>query len=895
MSRLWRRVRAAVGRWRRPIESGRRLDAELHSYLEHDIDARIAAGLPPAEARRTALAAFGGLHSVAEQVRGARAGAWLEAVAQDVRYAWRSLRRSPGSATAVAGSLAIGMAGIVAGLALVNGWLFRPLAGVVEPHRLAWVDIERGLCGAGCWAFLRVTPDDHGVVQAALADVAQVAAASTLQVSIGTAEPQSVRARLVSTNYFDVLGTRPALGRWFVPEEGEASRALVAVIAHDLWVRDFQGSPGAVGRTLKVADRFVRIVGVAPPGFTGTSRRAGAERPVLWMPLALSESLPAASGVFFTVRNVRLLARPRAGVERSRFEAAAQVAAARIGAASEPGESSVRATFSDLQGRDAALRTAVIMAVPLLVLAVGCLNAANLLLARGSERRRELVVRLALGAARSRIVRQQSIEGLMLATASVLAGLLLAWSGIRLAAANAVVETTFDGRVMLVAVAVAYLCGGVVGVLPALRATAPRALGGIGLGREGVSGSPVESRGRRTLVVVQIAASIGLLVFGMQMLAQVEAIGAAGTPGRRLLLASFDLAQLEYEPARADAFYEQLAAHVSRLPGVESVGLARRTAVWTFGQGVGPASLIVRPFSSQEGTRAIVGGYAGGALFDALGLRVVEGRGFVPADREGTPRVAVINRRLADMLAGPAVGQLLRVGSLVLGRPDAEATAIFERDAVDVRVVGIIESTHEPLYTRDDQPAPKVYVPAPLGPEPALTLYVRTRGDAEAAAPALRRVVRQIDSAVPIVELGSLDRVNERSFGPLPLLVRTAALLGLLALLLAAAGLYALVTYAVSMRTREFAVRLALGARPGRLVTLVLRQAMTLVAAGLAAGGVLSIGLTPLALDEISDGGLDVLALAESVALLVLAMFAASIHPALRAARVDPVANLKDA
>ena len=431
------------------------------------------------------------------------------------------------------------------------------------------------------------------------------------------------------------------------------------------------------------------------------------------------------------------------------------------------------------------------------------------------------------------------------------------------------------------------------GLVPAFRVTAHAPLRALSVSRGATWETPAESRGKRVMVVVQVAVAIGVLVAGTQLISLVEGQGGSGgTPADRLFMASFDLAQLEFSPEAADAFYQRLLDGASRLPGADAVGLARRTAVWTFGRGKGPSSVVVRvPGREPE---VVNGGYVGGDLFGAVGLRLIAGRTFTAADARSAPHVAVVNLAYAQQFPeGQALGRTIRVRQYVQSRrlSDKEALAASR----EVTIVGVIESAGERRYTLDGRPVGKIYLPSPLEPEPALTLYARSRGTAEAVARSVRDLASRIDPRVPIVEMGSLGSFNERSMGPGPWLARISALLGVVALVLAAAGLFAVVSYSVTQRAPEFAIRMALGANPRDLLQLVLTQSMTTVLIGFLLGGTIAVIVSRLIAAQFHGAsGIDALAFGQSCALLISVMLLASAVPAMRAARVDPVANLKD-
>jgi putative ABC transport system permease protein len=290
----------------------------------------------------------------------------------------------------------------------------------------------------------------------------------------------------------------------------------------------------------------------------------------------------------------------------------------------------------------------------------------------------------------------------------------------------------------------------------------------------------------------------------------------------------------------------------------------------------------------------VIGGYAGGELFRALGLGLVEGRTFHPADRNGPPRVAMVNRVYASQMpGGRAVGQRLRVAGY--SQWDRRSAAEGFAAGREVEIVGVIESAYEPRYSRDGKPVGKIYLPSSLQPEPALTLYARTRPDASAVVPSVRALVSALDPRVPVVAAGSLALFNERSMGPVLWLTRTATVMGVVALLLAAAGLLAVASYVVAQRSREFAIRIVLGARPGTVLALVVRQYMRMVAIGFAIGGTIALGLAQVFRSQFRGAdGLDHAAFVGSTAVLAGVMLLASVIPAGRAARMNPVENLKE-
>lgn len=886
------RLRAMLRRWRHgAAASNRALDEEMASALQHEIDARIAAGLSPAEAQRTARAAFGSVEATREHVRDARAGALVESLARDVRYAWRGIRRSPGLAIGVVGSLAIGLAVTVAAMAFITSMLSGTYPGVGDQAELVRIVPRRGPRPIGV---PMQSEADFLALRGGLDGLQGLAASSYTGVTAVLPEPRALLAGLVSANYFDVFGTRAVVGRTFRPDEDRRENAAVAVISHRVWQQDFGGDRSVVGRAIRVGDAPVTIVGVAPAGFGGASPGVGD----IWMPLAMGPAVvPDSSSMPGRERQVELVGRLKDGVGRARIQAAvAVIMAHRLAAQGITG----RETWAEISGVSridpdrAATFGLTVMLIPILVLVTACLNASALLLARGARRRHELAIRLAIGAGRARLVRQLVIESLLLALLAAGIGALLASWGLRIAGREFSILMPIDGVVLVSTLLVTAACAVACGLVPALRVTARAPFRALVTAHAGADGTRPIPKGR-WLVMVQVALSIGVLATATQLVALVAAQGGSGgTPPDRLLMASFDLDQLRFTPEAAERFYAALVSRASSLPGIESAGLARRTAVWTFGQGKGPASLLVwKGGATARENTVVLGGYAGGDLFDALGLAVIEGRGFQAADRTGPPRVGVVNEAYARQVQGGALGRTLRVHGYVQ-RAKTTSDEAFAAGR-DVQIVGVIRSANEPFYSRDGEAAPKIYLPTPLQAEPALTLYVSTRRDVGPFAGSLRDLVRTIDPRVPILEMGSLETFNERVMGPLVWMTRAGAAMGLVALGLTALGLLAVVAYAVAVRAREFAIRMAIGARPRGVLALVLRQAMRIVIAGFLIGAGLALLATKLLQAQFRGAqGLDLAAFAGSSALLIAVMLAASAVPAIRASRVDPVVALKE-
>ena len=915
MRRAWCRLRAML---RGLVDGGARdgeLSEEIRAFVEHDAESKIQAGMTPDEARRAALIELGGAEQVKEHVREASAGARLDGIVRDVRYAMRSLGRAPGFSSSVIGNLSLGLAAMIVAFAFLNGALGPSIIpGIQDQDRLVEIGLletnPRGSRSAP--TPMADYPDIKRVLDEGMPSLEGLASFTESDVAVTLPQPRSLRAAFVSPNYFDVLGVRPEAGRTFAPEE-RGAESPVAIISRALWMREFGGDPSVIGRPIQAGgQQTLEIIGVAPQGFAGTAR-PGVD---LWLPIGFVTRV-AVDDPFGQPgdRLIRYVGRMRDGVRAGRVETELGVAAARLGIARPAGvpgpaqlvtstDAMERVTveisgLSRLDVDQLAIMVAVILPVPLLVLALACVNAANLLLVRASGRSREMAVRLALGASRPRLVRQLIIESLVLAVAAAIVALPLAWSGVQLIAAFVMLPIPLDGTVAAGALVTAFLTALGFGLVPALHATRRHPSAALGTSPAGSGGTRPEPRGRRVLAAGQVALSLGLLAAAFQLTSPLESIAESpGTDPDRLLMASFDLAQLRFSSGESDAFYAALLDRASRLPGAEAAALSSHdfAAGWNSNlvrvdSGDGPRDPLGRPFGLLISTSS-----AEGDFFKVLGLGLRQGRAFVATDRRDIPEVAIVTEHFAaQIFGGAALGRSLRVSTSMIGEAKAE-----------VRIVGIVES---PVERNIDnvrgpsivKPSPSgevaaIFLPSPLQNGTARTLSVRTGGPAGPLAPAIREIVAQIDPRVPILEMATLDQRIPDITQIIRGLARAAAVLGIVALLLASVGLYSVTSYGVAMRRREIAVRMALGARADRVVAMVLRQALTVASIGAVLGGLMAIAAGVVIQAQLFGvPGVDAAALAGAAALLAAAMLLASILPARRAARLDPNAVLREA
>jgi predicted permease len=805
----------------------------------------------------------------------------VDAFREDLRSASRALLGSRAFAAWVVGSLTIGMAVTIAALALLLASLVAPFPGVTDQHRLVRISILRN-CGApDCW--IPLSSSDEAALREGLIDLQGLAQYRPGQIAAGLPDARSLRAMFGSAEYFDVLRVRPALGRMFDASDARA-RTAVAVIAYDTWTREFNADPSAIGRSVRVGDDFVQIVGVAPPSFVGLDFHParGDRGPDIWLPLWLADRVSPTA----RPQDVAFVGRLRDGADVHGLQVETEVVGQRL-AGGTRSRIDVRRVWR-VNPEHWYVGVAVILPIPILVLVIACLNAANLMLARGSQRVREIAIRLAIGASRSRIVSQWMLESAALTAISTAVAIPIAWVALRLVSNPLGMPIPLDSMVVGFTVVTAALTTIGFGLGPAMHVSALQPSKTLGSAGGRADAAPHQSRFRRFLVTAQVALSIALLATAWQLVSTVRAQAvSAGTPADRLLIARFNLRSLKLGAGEGDQFYQRLIEETAHLPGAEAAGLARQSSIWTFGQGTATGSVLVwNPADQSRDGRVTLGGYAGATLFEAVGLRVLAGRSFTDADRRLRPQVAIVNESFARNLGGPPLGTVLRVA------PRGQDYAA----SIEVRVVGMIESAIEPRLSVDSPPPAAVYLPSPIEPEPALALYVRTSGRAVDTAQNVRELVARIAPRVPIIEIGSLEDFNEQSFAAQLWLARAAAVLGLIGLLLAGAGLYGVSSYLVSLRTREMAIRMVVGARPSAIVSMVLGQSLRMAITGLVVGGGLAIGVSR-AIQSGYHGieGIDRAALAAAAAFFLSVILVASAIPAIRAARVDLVEHLKDA
>jgi putative ABC transport system permease protein len=817
-----------------------------------------------------------------------------DAVLRDLRYALRNLRQRPGFTAVAVLTLALGIGANSAIFSVVNGVLLRPLP-YDAPEELATVrgswegHPNAALSPAEYW--------DYKERQRTLTVMGAYAGGSLNLTGSGT--PERLDAGFVTADLLPVLGVAPAVGRGFLAEEDLPGRPAVVLLSDGLWRRRFGGDPAVAGRTIRLDDEPVTIVGIMPPGFqlpshfTGT----GAE---LWTLLQLDPAYDRSERGW---HYLDVVGRRRPGVTPAAAdrEAAALMAGMK---AEYPGE--YQASFAgtaapvDVEvvggARPAIL---VLLGAVALLLLIACANVASLLLARAEARQREMAVRTALGADRRRIVTQLLTESLVIALAGAALGLLIAEWGLRalvLAAPPSIPRLdaiAIDGCVLGFTLAVAIGTGILFGLAPALHSARPDLAGSLVEGARGGTAGVVRQRFRRGLVVGQIALALMLLT-GAGLLVRSFLRMRAVDPGfdpHHLLTAQLEISPQRYQRSeQVRAFYADLLRRIREIPGVTSAAAARALPMtgqleigdWSF--------LLEGRFSSPPlpsewiaaDWQVISPGY-----FETMRMPVIAGRGLEEADRAAGSQVMVVNQTLARKVwpAGDAVGQRVLLGG--------GAT-----DSVYRTVVGIVgDVRHRGLSA---EPRPEMYLPHqqfPAGTGTAtrsLSLVVRTSGDPEPLTPALRAAVASLDPDAPLSEVQTMEQALGSWAAERRLTMLVVSGFALVALLLGAVGIYGVMAHLVLQRTREIGIRMALGAVPREILRLVLRQGAWLAGLGIAAGVVGALAVTRLLAGLLfRTAPTDPLTFTGTALLLAAVVGVASVVPALRATAVDPSVALR--
>jgi macrolide transport system ATP-binding/permease protein len=874
----------------------RELDEELQFHLEHKIEEGIANGLSPKEARYAAMRAMDGLEQRKEEMRDMRRIHWLTDFLDDARFAIRSLRRTPGLAAFVVVTLALGI-GMTSGIfSMVDALIFRPYP---VPHPRGVVTLVSTTHDS---SFDDFSYREYLDIRDKTKSYDGVIAYADMQAVGFSAEPGATpRVRggmMVSGNYFHVLAVEPRLGRGFREDEDQApGREAVVVLGPDFWKHEFASDPGVLGRTVRLNGTEFTVIGVAPETFPGMLIFG---HPDFYVPLAMARVFSTNPDKnFFEDRDDRELnvkARLKAGttLQQARNELAV-LAKSFEREYPKVNRSRGAAVYTQFEARtieDGNWKFGVIfMILALAVLLVACTNVAGLLLSRARARTREIAVRLAIGAGRFRLIRLLMTESLILASLGGLAGIaigygVVAWfhskeSIVFMTDLPAGVPFQMDTRALLASLAMAALSALLCGLAPALQSVRTDLVNGLKSADVDVPGRK-RLWGRNVLVVAQVSTSLMLLTasFLMARSFQHSLLEGTGFVKDHLLMTSFDPRLAQYNTAQTQRFYKLLAERVREMPGVRSEALTQNVPLGQDGyEGMAfvPDGFQMPPdrenFSSTMDT--VDPGY-----FETLGIPILYGRGFQASDTVDAPRVAVVNEQFAKHYwpGEDAVGKHIRLDS---------------RAGTVVEIVGVAQTVK--YQDTRERPMDFLYMPLAQHPIARMTLMLRSSGDPLQLVQPVKDVVRTLDANLPMLQTRAYEDyyLNMAVKGP-GIAIELVGTMGLVGLLLAIAGLYGLVAYNVSRRTREIGIRMALGAASSDVLRLVMGKGLVLVGIGTVIGLVMGFGVEQLMNSMLFNaGGVDILAYVIVVPLLFLVTMLAAYVPARRASRIAPTQALR--
>jgi predicted permease len=905
--------------WLRASFKRSRLEAEMEAELAAHVDLLTAdlirSGHSPAEAARQARIALGPTLMHKEEMRASVGLRWFDELRADLRYSVRILAKSPGFTAIAAVSLALAIGANTTIFSLARQLLYQRLA---VPHaeqlRLLRWNGDGKEAVHGMWGDFDSAPNSgtnssvfsypiyqqlraHNQVLGDLFAYKEDSMNATIH-----GDAQRVNAAMVSGNYFSALEVQPQLGRAIQASDDTAGSTNVALISDDVWLHEFGRAESVLGQSITLNQITFTIVGVTPRGFTGA--KGVMDGPDVYVPLSLQpvidprgkSSLLSDSGLWW----VNIMARSKAGIDDLTAQAALDVqlrAAVKATTSVGPGESIPRFALVDgsrgLHYSDRMLKKPiyVLLALTGFVILLACANIANLLLARGAQRQRELSVRLAMGAGRARILRQLLTESLLLAALGGGAGVIFGYFGrsiipdlVTNAWERQDIHAPFDWTVFAFTAAVTLATGILFGLAPAVLASQTQLSGTL---KDNAQSTTRRRKGLtgKSIVAFQIALST-LLVIGAGLFARtLIALNSVDVGFKTDHLLLFEIAPPEVRyPAEKDvAVHAQIEQRIAALPGVESVTTANTPYIADNlnNSGFLPEGENADDYKRQHRTSAEDVNVVGNSFFHTMEIPILAGRSVDVRDTATSAKVAVINQALAQKRF-PGVNPIGRRFKM-----DAESLSDW------IQIVGICANTHY-LNLRDEPPA-QFFLPYRQQPHAGTMVYeVRTMADPATIAPVLRRVVQGVDTDLPVVNLRTQrEQINatmqmERAFAAL------TAGFGVLALALACVGIYGIMAYSVAQRTNEIGIRLALGAQPGQVRSMILRESTWLTAVGIVAGVAAALGLTRLVKSMLFGvTANDPVTLAAGVALLLAIALAATWIPARRAAGVQPMEALR--
>lgn len=880
---------------------------ELHSHLDLLTDENIRRGMTPDDARRAARLRLGGLTQLRETHRELRGLPWLETLAQDIRYGLRMLRNSPGFTVVAVLTLALGIGANTAIFSVISAVMLRMLP-VHEPERLVQVAFQ-GTHGARSFvgqSFSYPMFKDLRQRNQVFTDLSAFDYWDSFDAQLVGPQPGvgrgSLKAQLVSANFFSLLGVNPAIGRTFAPDEDDGAGAHpVAVISYGVWTRVLARDPGVLGRKVVIGATPLTIIGVAPAYFNGVNPGQVTD---LWIPLSMQPQV--AGGDLFTdsaANWLTLMARLKPSIPVEQARAGLDVVYQQVQRGHDVSK------WSEQQRRDFFTHRIVLLPAahgtdylrekfrrPLLllmgmvgvVLLIACANIANLLLARGAARQPEIAVRLALGAGRRRILRQLLTESVLLALIGGTLGVIFAYWGSPLLVVlmsggqdQVSLNVHPDVRVLLFTIAVALITGIAFGLAPSLGAT--RVSAGPGSRHRHMTATRAGRRLGGLLVVTEVALSL-VMVIGAGLLVRTFHNLETLDPGfnrSNVLMFSLDPSKAGYKNERAVEFCDRVLEQLRRLPGVRSASFSFLTPI--SGGGWDNAATFVEGYTPYPGEDIDIDlNFVGSGYFETLGTQVILGRDFGPEDVPRSIPVALINQTMARRFFGDRnpLGKHFRLGP-ALGKSDYEILGVVG----DAKYLSLREKVPPTAYFYMPQ------LPQGVG---GVTFEVRSAVPPLSLAPQVRVLIQKVEPQLSAGEFNTLADQVDQSLYQEKMMSHLSSFFGVLALALACIGLYGIMAYAVTRRTNEIGIRLALGAERANIMRMVLREALVLAAIGVAIG-LPSAWLATRSITSLLYGlkATDPQTVAAATLLMAAVAALAGYLPARRATKVDPMVALR--
>lgn len=861
----------------RKKDAERDLNDELRFHLDRQVEKRIRSGMSRAQALREVRLEFGGSEQVKEECRESHGVQGVEVLCRDLSYGLRMLCKSPGFTVAVLLTLALGIGATTAIFSIVYGVLLKPL-----PYR-----------DAGRLVVLNETTPKVGLVSVSYPNFqdwraqsktfSQMAAVNSVTFNLGGIDqPEHISGAAVSPLFLSMLGVRPLLGRDFDPSEEKEGTAPVVLLGYPLWQSHFGGSRNVLGRVIHLDGRSYTIVGVLPPEFRSL------ENIDCLMPIGLTPMHERGER-----GDTNVVARLAPGFSFEQAKAEMDGIAARLAKTYPEADHGFGVSLRPI--RDVftnGLRPAILVlfGAVVFVLLIACANVANLLLMRGASRTREIALRSAIGASRGRIIGQILSESLLLAALGGILGIALAYAGVRglvyLIPAGALAGATLslNEAVLLFAAGAAVSCTFLFGLVPALQVSRPDVQMELKSGGRTGSSSKSHGRMRSALAVAEVALALTLLVGAGLMTKSLYRLLSVdpGFEPDRVVIMSMNLDSARYpKPPAILNFWNSILTRVRVLPGVESAALGTvlpfthdhsRSDITLEGMGLPELDKYPHP-----DVHIVSPGYT-----ETLGVRLLRGRAFTEPDRENSPKVAMINSRIAMQFYGSAdpIGKRFHFGHS-LSSPSEWLT-----------IVGVVGDTK--LYGLNNPSRLEVYVPFAQSINDGMNLAVKASGDPAALVSSIRRAIASVDKDQPVFAISTMREAVNNSVSTPRITLVLLGLFGVVALLLAAIGIYAVIAYSVAQRTLEIGIRVALGAPRGQVVRMILLQGTRIAAFGVLIGTVASLALTRgMASLLFSVRATDPVIFGSAAVLLMLIAVVACYVPAMRTLRVEPTTALR--